>query len=217
VSHPDPTRLRLAIVDYGMGNLRSVRNALRFLGEESTITSDPEALAAADAIVLPGVGAFGEAMGNIRSRRLDSALSRQVLDRQKPILGICLGMQLMAERSEELGDHRGLGWIAGEVKAIPPLPAQRVPHVGWSEVDAPPGEALFERAGTDACFYFDHSFHLECGRDLVSATTRHAFPLVAAVRRGHLFATQFHPEKSQRPGLKLLRAFTEYSRVSSSA
>ena len=192
-----------------MGNTGSVANALRFLGYGSWITDDPDALGKADAIVLPGVGAFGQAMANLRSKKLDTVLHRRVIENETPFLGICLGMQLLAEDSEELGNTRGLGWLKGHVRAIPDAPGVRVPHVGWSKITYN-DHAMFARIDDDSSFYFDHSLRLECKPDYVVATTEHGGPLTAAVRHRHLFATQFHPEKSQRNGLKLLRNFMNY-------
>ncbi len=201
--------LDIAIVDYGMGNLGSVRHAFAFLGHNAAATSDPAALACADAIVLPGVGAFRLAMENLRARSLDSALSRVVLDGGVPFLGICLGMQLLAREGTENGIHPGLGWIAGRVVRLEPAEGRRVPHVGWAPL-AGAGDALTARIEPGTSFYFDHSYHLECPEKFVSSRCAGAFDCVAAVRDGHVFATQFHPEKSQRAGLRLLRNFTEF-------
>lgn len=207
---PKDAPLTIAIADYGMGNLGSVRHALEFLGHRAVATADPEAIASADAIVLPGVGAFAVAMDNLRRRGLDSALSKAVLERQAPCLGICLGMQLMAAEGTENGVHPGLGWIEGRVIRLEGRDDVRVPHVGWAAVTRH-DDALFAGAEPDSAFYFDHSYHLDCPDSLVAARCAGAFDCVAAIRRGNLFATQFHPEKSQRAGLRLLRAFTDYA------
>lgn len=202
--------LDVAIVDYGMGNMGSVRHALEFLGHRPVGTSDAAVLARADAIVLPGVGAFAVAMDNLTSRGLDRALSEAVLERETPFLGICLGMQLLAGEGTENGVHAGLGFIDGRVVRLAASGQARVPHVGWATV-VHRDPVLFAGAAQNAAFYFDHSYHLECSEDLVGARCGGAFDCVAAIRRGNLFATQFHPEKSQRAGLKLLRAFTDYA------
>ncbi|MCW5632652.1 MAG: imidazole glycerol phosphate synthase subunit HisH [Rubrivivax sp.] len=196
----------VAIVDYGMGNVRSLRNALEYIGAEVVITADDAELDRAARIVLPGVGAFGDAMQAIRERGLDRALTHQALERHKPVLGICLGMQLFARSSNEHGEHAGLGWIDADVRRLQVERPLTVPHVGWNNVEFDAGEGLF--AGIrppESNFYFVHSYHMVCHEpgDCV-ATTRHGSAVTAAVRRGNLVATQFHPEKSQDNGLRLL-------------
>ena len=203
--------LQIAVVDYGMGNLGSVRHALTFLGHQAHITSDVDAITAADAVVLPGVGAFGLAVENLHHRKLAKPLSSKVVDRRAPFLGICLGMQLIAREGMENGRHAGLGWIDGEVIRLEgESRAQRVPHVGWAPISA--GDlTLFDTLADGSAFYFDHSYHLQCPATDVAARCRGEFSFVAAVRRDNIFATQFHPEKSQRSGLRLLRNFTNYA------
>tara|TARA_B100000315_G_scaffold237121_1_gene253569 strand:- start:43 stop:684 length:642 start_codon:yes stop_codon:yes gene_type:complete len=199
----------VCIINYGMGNLGSVLNAFSFLGHNAVISANPQTIASADAYVLPGVGAFGEAMANLKRTGLVEILAEQVLERKKPFLGICLGLQLLAEDSQEKGFEAGLGWIDGHVVAIPAGSGVRVPHVGWSEV-SPVDQTFFTRVADDATFYFDHSFHLVCDPGLVAAKCDHGMPMVAAIRRDNIFATQFHPEKSQKSGLKLLRNFLNF-------
>lgn len=196
----------IAIVDYGMGNVRSLRNAFEYLGEEVIVTSVPELLEAADRIVLPGVGAFGDAMLAIRQRGLEQVLTRQALEIRKPVLGICLGMQLFARSSVEHGEHRGLGWIDADIRRLDVTPPIKVPHVGWNDLLFPSNDWLFDgiRPG-EANFYFVHSFHMVCHNDSDRlATTNYGGPVTAVVRSGNLVAAQFHPEKSQDNGLKLL-------------
>ncbi|WP_454021053.1 imidazole glycerol phosphate synthase subunit HisH [Azospirillum sp. Marseille-Q6669] len=196
------------IVDYGMGNLASVAGAIRFLGYSATVANDAASLAAADVIILPGVGAFGQAMANLCRFGLIEALDREVHGKGKPFLGVCLGMQLLAEHSTEEGAHQGLGWIPGRVERIGQNdPGLRVPHVGWNGVSPGPADSLFADRGADVAYYFDHSYHLICPPDIVAATCTYGDELVAAVHTGTIFATQFHPEKSQTAGLKLLRRF----------
>jgi glutamine amidotransferase len=197
----------ITIVDYGMGNIGSVCHALDFLGGSYRVSSRKEDLAGAQGIILPGVGAFGAAMQNLRDRDLVDALTEQVMNRRTPFLGICLGMQLLARDSVENGFNTGLGWLDGHVLAIEPKPEHRVPHVGWNGVQIRRSRLLFERIDGDAHFYFDHSFHLECGEEWVVASCDYGRPYVAAVQRDNLLGVQFHPEKSQRNGLKLLRNF----------
>lgn len=202
--------LAIAIVDYGMGNLGSVRHALEFLGHHPIATCDPDKIDRADAIVLPGVGTFAVAMDNLRQLGLDVALTEAALERRVPFLGICLGMQLMAQEGTENGLHHGLGWVDGRVVKLAARNNARVPHVGWAPVTLDDG-TLFAGVETGTAYYFDHSYHLDCPPTLVVSRCAGAFDCVAAIRRDNLFATQFHPEKSQRAGLKLLRAFTDFA------
>lgn len=195
--------MTLALIDYGAGNLHSVHNALKAAGApDLVITADPDVVAKADRIVLPGVGAFGACANRLREiDGMVGALEQRVLREGAPFLGVCVGMQLMATRGEELGVHGGLGWIPGVVRQLPPSPQVRVPHMGWNDVvpcsDHPliePGEA-----------YFLHSFAFE-GEDVL-ATTEHGAQVTAAIGRDNLAGVQFHPEKSQRYGIALLRRF----------
>ena len=196
----------IAIVDYGMGNVRSLRNALEYLSEDVLVTADHAELEAADRIVLPGVGAFGDAMAAVRERKLEAVLTRQALELKKPMLGICLGMQLFAKCSIEHGKHRGLGWIDADIRRLDVPHPLKVPHVGWNELHFSADDWLFKGISpTEANFYFVHSFHMVCHNigDLI-ATTDYGGPVTAVVRSGNLLAAQFHPEKSQDNGLKSL-------------
>jgi glutamine amidotransferase len=197
----------LVIVDYGMGNIGSVCQALTLLGVTHLVSRHPDDLQRADAIVLPGVGAFAAAMANLRSLGFVDALTQQVIGDGKPFLGICLGLQLIAQDSVENGYAEGLGWIDGHVVALEPR-GLRVPHVGWNGIRYSADDPLFARVTEPGYFYFDHSFHLQCPPALVTATVDYGTACVAAVRKGNIEAVQFHPEKSQRNGLKLLRNFT---------
>ncbi len=201
--------LRIAVVDYGMGNLSSVQNAFEFLGVAATVTADRKDLAAADAIVLPGVGAFGEAVANLHRRDLVEPLSDQVRGERKPFLGICLGMQLLAEESHELGHHQGLGWIEGKIERLTGNEHLHIPHVGWSGFRFEASDPLFANIQEDGCFYFDHTYYLPPG-PYATGVADHGEAFTAVLRADNIFATQFHPEKSQRNGLKLLRNFTNY-------
>jgi len=200
----------IGIVDYGMGNLGSVRNALDFLGARWTDVCQAEQLTGVDALLLPGVGAFGQSMHNLRSRGLDEAMTEHVRVRGKPFFGICLGMQMLAEDSLELGHYRGLGWIPGHVLPLSHEHGVRVPHVGWTPVRFRTNKDYFTRNEEGAAFYFDHSYHMQCDPAYVAATADYAGRIVVAVRHENIFATQFHPEKSQRNGLKLLRDFVNF-------
>lgn len=196
------------IVDYGMGNLASVANAFARLGVEPRISADPECLMRAGGIVLPGVGAFGDAMRRLRETGLADALRHAVIGHGVPFLGICLGMQLIAEGSEEDGNEPGLGWIGAQVKRIPEAPARQVPHVGWNDLHYADGEPLFAGVKDGAHYYFDHSYEVICPDELVVAYVDYdGHRIAAALRRGHIMAAQFHPEKSQNNGLRLFRNF----------
>lgn len=202
----------IAIVDYGMGNLASILNMCRHLGIAAQITKDPETLARAEKLILPGVGAFDAGMEQLEASGLLPLLNEQVLERSTPVLGICLGMQLLARRSEE-GVRPGLGWIAADVvrfKSAPPgQPPLQVPHMGWSHLVARSNARLLTGLKAESRFYFVHSYHMVCDNpDDVAATTDHGGAITAAVERGHIFGTQFHPEKSHRFGMQLLRNFS---------
>jgi glutamine amidotransferase len=202
--------VRVAIVDYGLGNLRSVAGAVTRLGHEPVVTSDPAELERADKLILPGVGAFGDGMRNLRERGLVEPLNRLVLEEQRPILGLCLGAQLLGRRSEEFGDHEGLGWLDVVARRIPADNGLRVPHVGWNELRQVRESRLFAGIENGALFYYVHSFHLVAGDvELVKGETDYGGALTAVVGRDNIFGTQFHPEKSQRDGLQLLGNFIE--------
>ena len=196
----------IAIIDYELGNTRSVKNALTQLGYRSIISRRKEDLRQAHALILPGVGSFGEAMGNLERLDLLEDLNYLVLELRKPILGICLGMQILADRSEEDSRFRGLGWIEGEVVRLAP-PGLRVPHVGWNHLAIHHGEPLFTRNEPESHYYFDHSFHYSCSPEHVAATCVYGTEVVAAVQKDNIFGVQFHPEKSHKSGLKLFRSF----------
>jgi imidazole glycerol-phosphate synthase subunit HisH len=207
--------MKLAVVDYGAGNIGSVLNVLRFLGEDPKLARQPEEILAADRIILPGVGAAGEAMDRLRAQNLDAALTEAVIKNGRPMLGICLGMQLLAERLHEFGESRGLGWIKGEVINIKDCvhdPALPVPHMGWNQVKVrDPGQDLFGLSSSRE-FYFAHSFTLRTeDKSVVAASVAYGSDLVAAVCKDTCFATQFHPEKSQVGGERLLTAFLEWN------
>ncbi|KQT33464.1 imidazole glycerol phosphate synthase subunit HisH [Sphingomonas sp. Leaf412] len=196
--------MTLALIDYGAGNLHSVENALRVAGcTDLAVTADPDAVARADRIVLPGVGAFGACASALRGvPGMVDALERRVRHDGTPFLGICVGMQLMADVGEELGAHAGLGWIAGRVRRIDPAgTGAKVPHMGWNDV-TPVADHPLIVAGEA---YFLHSFAFE-GDDVIAATD-HAGPVTAAIARDNMVGVQFHPEKSQRYGLALLERF----------
>ena len=196
----------IAIVDYGMGNLRSLSNALVSAGAEVVITSSSADLRRADRIVLPGVGAFGDAARALRESGLTETLSAEVLRERKPLLGICLGMQLLARTSTEHGSHEGLGWIDAEVFRLPSATGIKVPHVGWNSVTFDSGDWLFRGIrSTESNFYFVHRYHMACRNSAeVIGTAKNGVIFTAVVRVGSVVATQFHPEKSQDNGIRLL-------------
>jgi glutamine amidotransferase len=199
----------VAIVDYGMCNLDSIARAVEECGGTSVVTDREEDLAKAERIILPGVGAFPDAMRNIRARQLDRILEAQVIGQQIPLLGICLGMQLLAAKGWEGGASPGLGWLDAEVPRLEPQgDDRRVPHIGWNEVTPARPHPIFAGipAGTD--FYFVHSFHVRCVSVAdVIATTPYCGGFASAIARDNIVGVQFHPEKSQRVGFKLLSNF----------
>jgi glutamine amidotransferase len=202
----------IAIVDYGVGNLRSLSNALEFLGQEVIVTRESGELEQASRIVLPGVGAFGDAMQALRDCGVLAPLEEQVRHKRKPTLGICLGMQLMARTSDEHGTHEGLGWIDAHVKKLDVAPL-KVPHVGWNELHFNPADPLLKGLrNQEANVYFVHSHHMVCTRpeDCI-ATTLYGMPVTAVVRHANVTAMQFHPEKSQDNGLRLLQNWIDFT------
>lgn len=200
----------IALIDYGAGNLHSVHNALKKAGAaDAVVTADADLVARADRIVLPGVGAFRACRDGLYA--LDGvveAMTEAVLEKGRPFLGVCVGMQLLADAGEEFGTWDGLGWIPGTVQLIEPADATvKVPHMGWNDVEASTPHALLEPGEA----YFLHSYHYEAANASdVAATTRHGVPLVAAVARDSIMGVQFHPEKSQRYGLSFLSRFLEW-------
>jgi len=198
----------ITIIDYGMGNLFSVGNALKTLGAEVVISSKAEDIRAADKIVLPGVGAFPDGMKNLKDLGIDKTLAEEVLVKKKPLLGICLGMQLLATVGEEHESTDGLGFIEGTVRKFKISGKKfRIPHIGWNDVVPKGDDPLFKKIRTPI-FYFDHSYHfVPKDGSTVIATCDHGEVFAAAVRKENIFGVQFHPEKSQREGLDLLNSF----------
>jgi glutamine amidotransferase len=199
----------LAVVDYGLGNLRSICAALERLEIEYKLTSDRALIRSAKGLILPGVGAFPNAMENLRRLDLVDLLNELVLDGRRPILGICLGFQIMAREGHEFGRVDGLGWLNARVVRMEQSGTDiRVPHMGWNDCIRVKQSPLFADIPEQALFYFTHSYHMECMDEAdVVAVSDHGRPFVAAVQKGHVFGTQFHPEKSQLHGIGLLRNF----------
>lgn len=203
----------LAIVDYGMGNVKSVLNGFELLGEKVEVTDNPEKLSEAEAIILPGVGAFSDGMKNLRKKNLVEVLEKEVLQNKKPYLGICLGLQFLAEKSFEGGEHEGLGWIKGEVtKIVPNDPKLKVPHMGWNDTKVNQIEGLLEEI-ENPVFYYLHSYYLKVNdsekKVITSVCDYGGVPITATVQYENIYAVQFHPEKSQTTGLKLLKNFLD--------
>lgn len=200
----------VGVVDYQSGNIRSVVNAVEATGMESRLIQQPRDMQGCSHLILPGVGAFGFCADRLRASGLLADLEQWALRDERPLLGICVGMQLMADHSEELGRHQGLGWIGGSVEKLK-IPADQpqihVPHVGWNEVSFNEPFGLF-KAGESVDFYFDHAFAYHdprLGQEIACA--HHGQPFSALIRRGNIVAVQFHPEKSQAAGMRLLESF----------
>ena len=199
----------IAVIDYDAGNIRSVEKALLSLGQEVHITGDAQEILRADKVILPGVGAFGDAMENIRSRNLEPVI-RKVAEKGTPFLGICLGLQLLFERSEEAPGVKGLGLLKGEILRIPEAPGMKIPHMGWNSLHLEHDGRLFRGVEEQAYVYFVHSYYLKAEEeDIVKASTEYCTHIHASVEEGNVFACQFHPEKSSGVGLRILKNFVE--------
>jgi len=200
----------IAIIDYGVGNLFSLRSSFAAIGHEAVVTGDPAVLAAADRLILPGVGAFGDAADKLRETGLDKVVT-DLAKAGKPILGICLGMQLLFDKSYEFGEHAGLGLIRGEVVPMEGKldPGLKIPHIGWNQLKFTRPCSLFSRIQDGDYMYFVHSFYAAGCDDALIATTEYGITMTAAVASGNVYGCQFHPEKSGSAGLNILRAFAE--------
>lgn len=198
----------IAVIDYGMGNLRSVQKAFEYLGMEAIITQDVNVIQKADKVVLPGVGAFQDAMETIKQKGIDKAIY-YIVEQEKPLLGICLGMQMFFEKSYEYGEHEGLGLLQGEIKRLPD--GVKIPHMGWNSLDIKMRSPLFEGLPEQPYVYFVHSYHLQTEVNIVSATTYYGKEIQIAAQKQNIFALQFHPEKSGDVGLKILQNFGRIS------
>ena len=196
----------IAIIDYGMGNLRSVERAFEYVGAEAVVTAHRETIEAASAVVLPGVGAFGKAMSNLERAGLTDVI-RQVIAQGRPFLGICLGLQLLFEESDEMGQHRGLGVFGGQVKRFEI--DLKVPQIGWNQIHIQRASPLLEGVADDSYAYFVHSHYVApADPEIVLATTDYGIDYASIIGQGNVFGIQFHPEKSQAVGLRILRNFT---------
>lgn len=198
------------VIDYGMGNLGSITKALQYVGGNVLLSTNPEDMRRAERIVLPGVGAFGDGMKNLRDAGFIPVLEEEILQKKKPFLGVCLGMQLLAKKSYEFGEHDGLGWVDAEVKKLDVAPL-KIPHVGWNTVAWMREHPILENVPKQADFYFVHSYHLlPVDNAGVIGMVDYGKDIVAAVAWDNIFATQFHPEKSQKHGLKILENFVAW-------
>lgn len=196
-----------AIIDYDAGNIKSVEKAVRYLGKEAVVTADPAELLAADRVILPGVGAFGDAMKRLHALGLVEVIQR-IAESGTPFLGICLGLQLLFEKSEESRGVPGLGLLKGEILRLPDAPGLKVPHIGWNSLKYPNPGRLFRGVPEDSYVYFVHSYYLKAQEeDIVTATTEYGTLVHASVESGNIFACQFHPEKSSEAGLTILENF----------
>ena len=202
----------VAIIDYDAGNIKSVEKAIQFLGEDAIITRNPDEILNASSIILPGVGAFGDAMEKLHKFGLIPVI-HEVVKRKIPFLGICLGLQLLFERSEETPGVEGLGILKGEIKRIPDKEDLKIPHIGWNSLKYPNKGRLYEGIPEDSYVYFVHSYYLEAMENaIVVATTEYGINIHASVERDNVFACQFHPEKSSSVGLKILENFLKISK-----
>lgn len=199
----------IAIIDYDAGNIKSVEKALLLLGEEPVVTGDGDTILAADKVILPGVGAFGDAMETIRRYGLESVI-HQVVDKGTPFMGICLGLQLLFERSDESPGVEGLGILKGETLRIPDRPGWKIPHMGWNSLHLENEGRLFRGIPENAYVYFVHSYYLRAASEqIVRASTEYCAHIHASVEKDNVFACQFHPEKSGDVGLRILKNFVE--------
>ncbi len=201
----------VAIIDYGVGNLFSLKSSFAAIGVEAVVTADPSVIASADRIILPGVGAFGDAAYKLRESGLDRVVKAEAA-KGKPLMGICLGMQLLFERGFEYGEHEGLGLIKGEIRPISEVipKGYKIPHIGWNSLEFTEKKSPIFKYIKDGDFvYFVHSYQATGCERFVSAKCEYGAPIVAAVEDGNVFGCQFHPEKSGEVGLSILRAFSE--------
>lgn len=199
----------IAIIDYDAGNLRSVEKALISLGEDVVVSREADVLLAADKVILPGVGAFGDAMNKLKEYGLVEVINK-IVAKNIPLLGICLGLQLMFEESDEAPGVKGLGLLKGKILRIPPKEGLKIPHMGWNSIDIKPQARLFKGIKNNSYVYFVHSYYLKADEeDIVAASTEYSVHIHASVESGNIFACQFHPEKSSDIGLKILENFAE--------
>jgi imidazole glycerol-phosphate synthase subunit HisH len=211
------SKLNVAIVDYEMGNIKSIENAINHVGNFNIkITADGDSILQADIIILPGVGAFPDAMQKLKERNLVAVLNEAVITNRTPTLGICLGMQLLFDSSEEKVVTDGLGWIPGKVVYMEPKGNLRVPHIGWNSLILSEYDSLFSFLDHDKDFYFVHSLYVQCEDSHVLARFQYGDVMVASVKKDNIVGMQFHPEKSQKNGLTALRSFFDWAKTTKS-
>lgn len=199
----------IAIIDYDAGNIKSVEKALLHLGQDVTITRDAQTILSADKVILPGVGSFGDAMEKLHQYGLCEVI-RKVVEQKTPFLGICLGMQLLFERSDETPGVKGLGILKGDILRIPDAPGLKIPHMGWNSLEFPREGKLFRNLPEEPYVYFVHSYYLKAQEEeIVTATAEYGVRIHASVEKDQIFACQFHPEKSSDVGLQILKNFVE--------
>ena len=202
----------IAIIDYDAGNIKSVEKAISALGAEAVLTRDPQQILTAEKVILPGVGSFGDAMEKLHGYGLVDVI-KKVVEQKKPFLGICLGLQLLFERSDESEGVEGLGILKGEIVRIPDAPEIKIPHIGWNSLKFPREGRLFQGLEEDSYVYFVHSYYLKAADEsIVTATTDYSTRIHASVEKDNVFACQFHPEKSSDVGLTILKNFLEIGR-----
>lgn len=202
----------IAVIDYNAGNIKSVSNAFARLGANIEVTNNPKIISNSSAIILPGVGSFGDAVKNLEAFRLVDILKKEI--KSKPFLGICLGLQLLFEHSSEQGFYEGLGIFKGEIQKIP-SEGVKIPHMGWNQISLEkPDSRLFKDMGNFVNFYFVHSYHVVCREnEIISSTTDYGIKITASVEKDNIFAVQFHPEKSSMAGMKVLQNFLEFVNI----
>lgn len=199
----------IGIIDYDAGNIKSVEKALQYLGQETVVSRDPQVLLKADKVILPGVGSFGDAMENLKKYGLVPVI-HEIVEKGTPFLGICLGLQLLFESSDETPGVEGLGILKGKILRIPPSPGLKIPHMGWNSLEIKPDTRLFAGISNGAYVYFVHSYYLKAADEgIVTATTEYSTHIHASVEQGNVFACQFHPEKSSDIGIQILKNFVE--------
>ena len=199
----------IGIIDYDAGNIKSVEKALQYLGQETVVSRDPQVLLKADKVILPGVGSFGDAMENLNKYGLVPVI-HEIVEKGTPFLGICLGLQLLFESSDETPGVEGLGILKGKILRIPPSPGIKIPHMGWNSIQINPASRLLKGIEEGAYVYFVHSYYLQAENEAdVAATTDYVVNIHAAAEHENIFATQFHPEKSGEIGLRILKNFIE--------
>lgn len=202
----------VGIIDYKMGNVASVKKAFDKIGAKNMLSNNAEEILNASHLVLPGVGAFGDGMENLRNLNLIDLLNDAVITQRKPFLGICLGMQLIAEKGYEFGINKGFGWIKGEAVKLDTSGNLRLPHIGWDNIEIKNNSLLFKNIPNNSDFYFVHSFHLKCNdASIITSICDYGKKFAASIQKDNIFAVQFHPEKSQEKGLQILKNFIEYA------